>query len=258
MIVARAVLTALVATLVLSGCLLTRLYAFKQQFCSYEQNFRFSTKDEFRIDLLNPLLRDSDVMWLAGAEPSYSQQDENSKQLQWIVDKVLPEPSDADPPGRDPDFDQLSVVMDFQADDDRFLLQQVQMDQRFAYVVSPDLMERHAENICNSSWLVFGRSGEIDLADADLSDQPRRQEIIEYLGQPTVNILDTDSRENGEQSLGMRFDYRLRGSKSEQPQYSFEFWHDARSGELLRSSTQSIRFTSTTDFVQKKMRVKVR
>lgn len=253
LIVARAVLTALVATFVLSGCLLTRLYAFKQQFCSYEENFSFSTKDEFRIELLNPILRDSDVIWLAGAEPSHSQQDEQSRQLQWIVDKVLPEGT-----APDPAFDELSVAMNFQADDDRFLLHQVHMDQRFAYVVSPDLMERHADNVCNSSWLVFGRSGEIDLGDADLSDQPGRQEIIDYMGQPTVDTGNAVVRDDGEESLGLRFEFRLRGSKREQPQYSFEFWHDARSGELLRSTTNSIRFTSTTDFVEKKMWVKVR
>jgi hypothetical protein len=248
LIVARAVLTALAAMLLLSACLLTRLYAFKQQFCDYKANFTFSTDEEFRVNLLQPILLDSDVIWLAGAEPSKQQQDEQSGQMQWIVDKVLPAQSTVDP-----EFDQLSVHMDFQADGDKYLLHQVRMDQRFAYVVSPDLMDRHADNVCNSSWLVFGRSGEIDLADADLSGQPSRQEVIDYLGQPT-----DDMRDDVEQSLGLLFEYRLRGSTRQQPQYSFEFWHDAQSGELLRSTANSIRFSSTTDFVQKKMWVKIR
>jgi hypothetical protein len=248
LIVTRAVLTALVATVLLSACLLTRLYAFKQQFCDYQDNFSFSTVDEFRVNLLHPVLFDSDVIWLAGAEPSKQQQDEQSGHMQWIVDKVLPAQSVPDP-----EFDQLFIEMDFQADGNKYLLQQVRMDQRFAYVVAPDLMDRHADNVCNSSWLVFGRSGEIDLADADLSGQPDRQEVIDHLGQPTANIHDDQA-----QSLGMRFDYRLRGSKRQQPQYSFEFWHDAKSGELLRSTTHSIRFTSTTDFVQKKLWIRIR
>lgn len=248
LIVTRAVLTALVATVLLSACLLTRLYAFKQQFCDYQDNFSFTTDGEFRVNLLHPILLDSDVIWLAGAEPSSRQQDEQSGQMQWIVDKVLPAQSVPDP-----EFDQLFIEMDFQAEDDKYLLQQVRMDQRFAYVVSPDLMERHAGNVCNSSWLVFGRSGEIDLADADLSGQPDRQEIIDYLGQPTVTMSDDQ-----ELSLGMRFEYRLRGSTRQQPQYSFEFWHDAQSGELLRSTANSIRFSSTTDFVKKKLWVKIR
>ncbi|HKX55900.1 MAG TPA: hypothetical protein VJN01_07360, partial [Xanthomonadales bacterium] len=248
LIVTRAVLTALVATVLLSACLLTRLYAFKQQFCDYQDNFSFSTDDEFRVNLLHPILLDSDVIWLAGAQPSKQQQDEQSGQMQWIVDKVLPAQSVPDP-----EFDELSIEMDFQVEDEKYKLHQVRMDQRFAYVVSPDLMERHADNVCNSSWLVFGRSGEIDLADADLSGQPGRQEIMDYLGQPTTSI-----RDDAEQSLGMRFEYRLRGSKRAQPQYSFEFWHDAQSGELLRSTANSIRFSSTTDFVQKKLWVKIR
>jgi hypothetical protein len=103
--------------------------------------------------------------------------------------------------------------------------------------------------VCNSSWLVLGRSGEIDLQDADLSGQPDRQEIMDYLGQPTA-ITDAGS--------GILYQYRLRGSKSSEPQYSFAFWHDPDTGELLRSATTSIRFTSTTDFVKKKMWVKVK
>jgi hypothetical protein len=246
--VARVVMTALAAALLLSACLLTRLYAFKQQFCDYKANFSFSTLDEFRVDLLNPILLDSDVIWLAGAEPSSRQEDEKSGHMQWVVDKVLPDNSLPDPK-----FDQLFVDMDFQADGGNYLLTQVRMDQRFAYVVSPDLMDRHADNVCNSSWLVFGRSGEIDLADADLSDQPNRQEVMEFLGRPTIEL-----RNDEEQSLGMQFEYRLRGAAQAEPQYSFEFWHDARSGELMRSTTNSIRFTSTTDFVRKMMWVKVR
>jgi hypothetical protein len=127
------------------------------------------------------------------------------------------------------------------------------MDQRFSYIVSPDLMDRHAENVCNSSWLVFARSGEIDLSDADLSGQPGPREIIDYLGQPTVRMQDAE-----ENSRGMRFEYRLRGSDRDRPEYSFEFWHDEASGELLRSSANSIRFSSTTDFVAKKLWVKIR
>lgn len=240
--------TALVSCAFLSACLLTRLYDFKQQFCNYRDNFAFSTEGEFRVSLLNPLLRDSDVVWLAGTEPTRREQDEQSVHLQWVVDKVLPAPSVANP-----EFDQLFLDMDFRADDGDFLLHQVLMDQRFAYIVSPDLMDRHAENVCNSSWLVFARSGEIDLADADLSGQPSPQEIVDYLGRPTTRMRDA-----AENSEGMRFEYRLRGSDRDTPEYSFEFWHDAATGELLRSSANSIRFSSTTDFVQKKLWVKIR
>ena len=244
----RAVLTALVLSLFLSACLLTRLYAFKQQFCDYRNNFAFSTEGEFRITLNNPLLQDKDVIWLAGAEPSQVKVEDQQKSMQWVVDKVLPAGSAADAA-----FDQLMIDMDFVADDDVFLLQQVVMDQRFAYVVSPDLMDRHAENVCHSSWLVLGRSGEIDLGDADLSGQPNRQEIIDYLGQPTAaNDAGPD------QVPSMFYEYRLRGSKLKSRQYSFEFWHDAESGELLRSMTTSIRFSSTTDFVKKKMWIQVK
>lgn len=245
---ARAALTALVSCVFLSGCLLTRLHAFKQQFCEYRQNFSFSTQHEFRVNLLNPILLDSDVIWLAGTEPTSRGQDEDSAHMQWIVDKVLPARSVADPA-----FDRLFLDMDFLAEDGKYVLHEVLMDQRFSYIVSPDLMDRHAENVCNSSWLVFARSGEIDLSDADLSGQPGPQEIIDYLGQPTTRMRDAE-----ENSLGMRFEYRLRGSDRDRPEYSFEFWHDAASGELLRSSANSIRFSSTTDFVAKKLWVKIR
>jgi hypothetical protein len=242
------VLTALVALVLLSSCLLTRLYAFKQQFCDYRSNFSIYAQDEMRVTLNHPLLLDKDVIWLAGAQPSEVQLGDQQKYMQFVVDKVLPEGAIADPA-----FDQLQVVLDFVANDDDYRLQEVVMDKRFSYVVSPDLMDRHAGNVCQSSWLVLGRSGEIDLADADLSGQPNRQEIIGYLGLPTAN---TDASE--EQSPGMLYRYRLRGSNSKDPQYSFEFWHDAETGDLLRSQTTSIRFSSTTDFEKKKMWIQIK
>jgi hypothetical protein len=242
------VLTALVLTVLLSGCLVTRLYAFKQQFCDYTRNFTFDTESDFRVYLSHPILLDKDVVWLAGTEPSSVQLGDQQKHLQWVVEKILPAGSVSDPA-----FDQLTMDMDFLADDDDFLLREVVLDQRFAYVVSPDLMDRHAENVCNSKWLVFGRSGEIDLGDADLSGQPDPQEVMDYLGQPT-----SITAEGPTQTTSMLYEYRLRGSKSDVVQYSFEFWHDANSGELLRSTTTSIRFSSTTDFVKKKMSIQVK
>ncbi len=247
-IVSRAVLTALLASLLLSGCLLTRLYEFKQQFCNYSSHFSLTLQGNFRISLNHPVLLDKDVVWLAGAAPSSSQQSAQQKNMNWLVDKVLPEGAIADPA-----VDQLEVAMQFEPAGANFLLHEVIMDRRFAYVLAPDLLDRHAENVCRSKWLVLGRSGEIDLSDADLSGQPSRQEILDFLGQPTA-ILDEGS---GPPS-GLLYEYRLRGSKPQGRQYSFEFWHDPDSGELLRSTTSSIRFASTTDFVQKKMWVKVR
>ncbi len=244
LIVSRAVITALLAAIVLSACLITRLYAFKQQFCDYSSNFSFTLEDDFRISLANPVLLDRDVIWLAGAQPSSSQQNAELNKMTWLVNKVLPDGVIADPA-----FDQLQVDLEFTPEGNDFLLQQVVMDKRFSYVVAPDLMDRHAENVCHSQWLVLGRSGEIDLADADLSGQPSRQEIMDFLGTPSALV---------DQGSGLLFQYRLQGSKSKAPQYSFEFWHDSASGELLRSTTSSVRFVSTTDFVQKKMWVKVR
>lgn len=231
-------------SLVLSACLITRLYAFKQQFCDYRNHFSFTLQDDFRISLKQPVLLDKDVIWLAGTKPSGSEQSAQGKKMTWLVDKILPDGAMADPA-----FDQLQVDMEFTPADDNFLLQEVVMDKRFSYVVAPDLMDRHAKNVCRSQWLVLGRSGEIDLSDADLSGQPSRQEILDFLGRPTAII---------DQGSGLLFEYRLQGSESNARQYSFEFWHDPASGELLRSTTSSIRFVSTTDFVQKKMWVKVR
>jgi len=244
MIRTRAVITALVCCVILSGCLLTRLYAFKKQFCDYRDHFAFNTENSFRISLAQPVLLDKDVIWLAGAAPSRSEEVADEKRLGWRVDKVLAPNAVADP-----GFDQMWVDMDFIPQGEDFVLKQVNMDQRFSFVVDPDLMDRNAENVCQSKWLVLGKSGEIDLGDADLSGQPDRQEIMAYLGQPTA-FIDNDT--------GMLYEYRLQGSKLTGRQYSFEFWHDPETGELLKSTTTSIRFSSTTDFVQKKMWIKVR
>jgi hypothetical protein len=230
--------------LFLSGCLLTRLYAFKKQFCDYREHFSFTTEGSFRVNLAHPILLDKDVIWLAGAVPSRSEETSSGKKLGWRVDKVLAPNKVADP-----EFDRMWMDMDFIAQGDAFLLQQVNMDQRFSFVVDPDLMDRNAQNVCRSKWLVLGKSGEIDLGDADLSGQPGRQEIMAFLGQPTA-FTDNET--------GMLFEYRLQGSKFTGRQYSFEFWHDPETGELLKSTTTSIRFSSTTDFVQKKMWIQVR
>jgi hypothetical protein len=64
--------SALACVLVLSvpGCLLNRVITVKEQMCDFETNFVFRFDDTAELRFLHPILLDSDIVWLAGAEPS--------------------------------------------------------------------------------------------------------------------------------------------------------------------------------------------
>ena len=61
---------AALAVSIVSGCALNRMYAAKQQFCDFEQNFTYTLGDEPALVFANPVIRASDVGRLVRFEPS--------------------------------------------------------------------------------------------------------------------------------------------------------------------------------------------
>lgn len=80
----------LLMSLQLSGCLLNRVYAFKEQFCDYQTSFALQVGDGVTLEMHKPVLRDTDVVWLLGAEPSIQRLVDGQLEMVYIVVKDLP------------------------------------------------------------------------------------------------------------------------------------------------------------------------
>ena len=75
----------------LSGCLLTRLYAFKEQFCEYQTSFTLLVNDGVTLQIHKPVLLDTDVVWLLGAEPTTRSDNNGQLEMVYVVEKDLPQ-----------------------------------------------------------------------------------------------------------------------------------------------------------------------
>lgn len=246
---ARLVVVGILAALLLSGCLITRLYAFKQQFCDFDRNFSFSLAgDGVHFVLHDPVLRERDILRLAGSEPTRVEQREQARILTYIFERI-PSGDEDRVAAADDLAGELTVDLFFRAADGPPELERVRLEDRFAFIAAPGRLDQHARNACHAQWRIFGLSGEIDLADADLSGLPTRDEVIEVMGPPV------EMRDGGRTLI---YVYRLRNSQPGARPYSFTLWYDAGGERLLRSRTRSIRITSTTDYIARKMRIETR
>jgi len=57
----------LLLTSLMSACLLTRVYEFKSQFCDYPRYFDLQVGEVIALNMRQPVLLDSDMIWLMGA-----------------------------------------------------------------------------------------------------------------------------------------------------------------------------------------------
>ncbi len=245
----RIVTALMVLLLLLSGCLLNRVVEVRDQFCEFDSNFelRFadqSGQDYPEINFLNPVLLDNDVLWMAGAAPTETRRTADGLSMIWIVDKVsaLPEP--------DTEF---RIIMNFNEFDDENKLSSIYFDPKLKVLMNPKFIDsesllRGAENICSTGLGMNSTRMEIDISDQDLDELPSRQEMLEWLGAP----LSWAEHENS-----YTYEFRLRNSNAVPQTARFTVWYDANGKKPLRMVSDYSRFSTSADFVSKKMQVRV-
>mgnify|MGYP001819884242 FL=1 len=162
----------------LSGCMLNRVYAFKRQFCDYRANFTLVVDDGVTLQMHNPVLFDTDVVWLVGAKPTTWGKNGNRVEMLYVVEKDLPAP--------DPEY-AIPLRLLFSEGGDR-LLSAGMIDKNLSAMITPGLIEETVAHACKSETSVLAKNVTFDLSELDRADIPDRGQILDALGPPQQTL----------------------------------------------------------------------
>ena len=218
-------------TLLLSGCMLFRIYDFKSQFCDYQANFELLVGKDIELRMLNPVLLDRDVVWLLGAEPTRRERSGNSLELVYVVEKDQPQVSDEYA---------IPIRLRFHRQDGDFRLEAGIIDKNLGSMVTPGLIDETVAHACDSRTNVADANVTVDLGDLDPDAVPRRSDIEVALGAP-------QQRFDG--GRGALYRFRLRNARPG-TQKSFARIEYAADGEHVeRVRFHYLRYQMDADFV---------
>jgi hypothetical protein len=243
----KATLTAVTASLALglSGCLVNRAAEVKGQFCDFDSNFSLEFAHSAEFQFHHPVMLDKDIVWLTDSKPTRTEVSGNKKQMFFIMEKSGSAP--------DPATD-IRVELEFEMLDEQFKLARIRFDPKLNAMMNPEVMDRAAieagsRMMCETGYSLASREVELDLSGQSFDDLPKRQEILDLLGPP----LEYDPAGNS-----FSYEYHLKGSEDDPLNTRFTVWFDDSGETLARMESRYSHFHSSTDFINKKMRVQLK
>jgi len=224
----------------LSGCLLNRVVAVKEQFCDFESNFALHYGEVTEIQFHRPVLRDTDILWLSSAEPTAVTELNDTLVLTYVIEKVMKDP--------EPEYDS-AIDLHFERSEGHYMLSRIQMDTILSSMMdsgtwNQQLVDRMAANFCEAGLSFGARDVAYELSDEEIALLPSRIEILEMLGEPSEYIAPESA---------FVYEFRPRNGDPDSNIARVKVWFD-EAGELpIRMESSYSRFTTRADFVERQM-----
>jgi len=235
--------------LTLSGCLLTRVSVVKNQFCEFDSNFTLSMDGGMEFLFHDPVLLDSDILWLSASEPSEIIREGDFMAMNWVIEKVRPVP--------DPASD-VEIRLNFIRNEDRFKLAQVRFDEKLSAVtgagsIDPELMETAINNVCNAGLSLASTRMKMEISERDIERLPSREEMFEQFGDPTETI---------EPGQVYAYEYRVKPNPDMPQQKPGKtarvlVWFDPDGEKPIRMESHYSRYRTEADFLNREWLLKV-
>ena len=221
----------------LSGCMLNRVYAFKNQFCDYQANFTLLVDDGVTLQMHRPVLLDSDVVWLVGAEPTARNRNGSWLEMVYVVEKDLPTP--------DPEY-AIPLRLLF-SNGDR-LLSAGMIDKNLSAMITPGLIEETVAHACSSETSILAKNVTFDLSQLDRADIPDRGQILDALGPPQQTLQD---------GRVMIYRFRLQGAGPGVEKSYARIWLGPGGDEVVRVRFRYLRYELDADFIAGRGSIKI-
>jgi len=214
----------------LSACLLTRVYEFKAQFCDYPRYFELQVGEVIALSMREPVLLESDMIWLMGAAPSYREETESGLDLLYVIEKDLPLPN--------PEY-AVPLRLRFTTGDGGYRLSAGIIDKNLGSMITPGLIDEVVSHTCESNTSILNSNVTVDLSGLDLSAIPRRKDIEEALGLPTRTAAD---------GRVATYQFRLQNAQSDVEKSSARIWYAANGERVERIHLRYLRYQFDADF----------
>ena len=237
-------LATVLSALSLGGCLFNRVVEVRDQFCAFDANFTVDLAEGAVLDIHHPVLLDSDIIWLAGSQPTSTTHSGERLSMHYAIEKV------GDPKPADPD---LWVDLDFNRSGDQYKLTGVRFDPRLKTLLGPEylddaLIESAAQTVCETGRGWLSSTVELDIGEEELALLPTRREVIDWLGAP----LHQDPADNR-----LSYAYRLKNDDPDPLTAHVSVWYDEAGIRPLRMESRYSRFRTEADFEARKVTMKI-
>ena len=241
-------LMAFLLLVVLPGCLLNRVTTVKAQFCDFDTHFTVAMNGSMEFQIHDPVLLDSDLVWLSGAEPTSTSMGDDLFLMRYIIEKVMPVPDTSK---------DIEIELAFSRHDDEFRLSRVRFDEQLSALfgsesVDQERMKEVVQNVCDAGIAMASPRMELEITEAELAMLPSREEMIRDFGEPTEVI---------EPGRVFAYEYRLKASLPEQAANPAALarvvvWFDAAGENMIRMESRYSRYEARADFVNRKLQLK--
>lgn len=216
-----------------TGCLFDRLFEVKAQACEFDQNFEFQFGESLAVHFKKPILLESDIVLILGAEPTLREETQDRLLLTYQIEESVPEP--------DPDLD-VHIGFDFSPADGAYRLSSILLDSNFGLIFNADHLDHatlheSAKTACEAVLGPGMTSFEVDISDVDLDWLPSKAEIFQLAGKPHAA---------GESPDNWTYRFRLKGSQNK-GDVRFTVWFDEKDQAPVKLATQYARYRSTAD-----------
>jgi hypothetical protein len=237
--------TAGLVTLGLSGCFINRAAEVQDQFCDFDSNFSLQFAESANFNFHNPVLLDKDILWIAGASPTHIEKNADDLSMLFVLEKAGPNPVAED---------DIQVELKFDQIDEKYKLMNVRFDPKLNTLINPEMLDEATidtatRNMCELGWSFASTKIVMDISDHNLDELPSRTEFLEWLGPPL---------ESDEESGSFTYEYLLKGEESDRMTARFTVWFDDSGDKPVRMDSEYSHFLTSTDFVKKKMMMKVK
>jgi hypothetical protein len=223
------VLVLLAAALILNGCILERIFRVKDQLCDFDKYFQIEISEGFRVILLEPVILDEDITWLAGAQPSEKKFINDELVMAYIAErKGTPTRGQYD----------LPIELRFIFIDGEYRLKEGYLGKNLADILTDKLLTQIIQSICKSEKSLIKQQIVIDIRALDRTLLPTRSEITGILGPPNPNTENTPTQ---------LYDYQLKNNVDADNVITVEIEFDGTGNRFLRIKVKYLGYNLAAD-----------
>ena len=216
--------------LIMSGCILERIFRVKDQLCDFDNNFTIEISEGFRVILREPVLLDDDIAWLTGAEPSRQEHSGHELIMTYIAEKRGSQ-SNAQ-------YD-IPIELRFIRINQDYRLKECYFSKNLTDILSDQLLTQLIQSICRSEKSLVQQRITVDISMLNQLLLPSKSDLVTILGPP--------NRDSGNE-LMLLYDYQLKNHSSMDAAVTIEILFDKPAGRIRRMKVRYLRYHLDANF----------
>ena len=225
----------------LAGCFIDRAAEIREQVCAFDEHFELQFEEQPSLLLHDPVLRASDIEWLAMAPPFERRLHPGGLTMSWLIEQT----------GQAAASYRLDA--DFSTSNDAPELWRLRVDHQLEDLIRRDFLddgvvEQATQKACEGGLTLLTRRVRFDLTQEQMATIPGREELVLLLGPPSRLLPQPD---------GLEYSYQVRGADESPVNARLRLWYDEQGERLMAFESEYGRYRASGTLLEGTFRVKV-